>query len=336
MSTRLPIIYGAGLFGARGTNANINDLAQAQRLLDVCIQYGVQGIDTSRIYGIGTSEEVVTFSRSAISIRSSFNVHCGSTSQNLILKELGIFPRKPGDHAPERLKELVHESIKALNGIKIRVLYLHAPDRSVPYEDTVKALDELHKEGLFEHFGLSNYLSFEVAEIATICRLKGYVMPTVYQGVYNYLDRTAEPEFAFRAPSNFSLASASMASALLLIALSRWNKDGSHWDTKTGGISHYYSFRYGHAIPALREIKALADQLGLTLNEVAARWLMHHSRMLESDWGIIYGGSKTDQLEATLIDSSKGPLPMEIVAALDEAWLRVMHKVPLYTQITPS
>ena len=53
-----------------------------------------------------------------------------------------------------------------------------------------------------EHFGLSNYLSFEVAEIATICRLKGYVMPTVYQGVYNYLDRTAEPEFALRGPSS--------------------------------------------------------------------------------------------------------------------------------------
>ena len=35
-------------------------------------------------------------------------------------------------------------------------------------------------------------------------------------------------------------------------------KDGSHWDMKTGGISLYYSFRYGHAIPALREIKALA------------------------------------------------------------------------------
>lgn len=323
MSTRLPIIYGAGLFGAPGTNANIHDLAQAQRLLDVCIQYGVRGIDTSRVYGIGTSEEYL----SQLDIKGA-------------RVDTKIFPVKPGDHAPERLKELVHESVKALKGIKIRVLYLHAPDRSVPYEDTVKALDELHKEGLFEHFGLSNYLSFEVAEIATICRLKGYVMPTVYQGVYNYLDRTSEPELfpcLHKYGISFAAYSPLAGGFLTGIHLAQDGiKDGSHWDMKTGGISLYYSFRYGHAIPALREIKALADQLGLTLNEIAARWLMHHSKMLESDWGVIYGGSKTDQLEATLIDSSKGPLPKEIVTALDEAWLKVMHKVPLYTQITPS
>ena len=87
-------------------------------------------------------------------------------------------PVNPGDHSATRLKELVQESVTALNGVKIRTLYLHMPDRSVPFEETVGAINELYKQGflcvLFKYrrilwadlisksFGLSNYLSWEV------------------------------------------------------------------------------------------------------------------------------------------------------------------------------
>ncbi|KAI9445604.1 NADP-dependent oxidoreductase domain-containing protein, partial [Lactarius indigo] len=96
-------------------------------------------------------------------------------------------------HSAARLKELVQESVIALNGVKIRTLYLHKPDRSVPFAETVGAIDELHKQGTFESFGLSNYPSWRWV-IATICRLNGYVAPTVYQGIYNFIDRVNEAE----------------------------------------------------------------------------------------------------------------------------------------------
>ena len=43
--------------------------------------------------------------------------------------------------------------------------YLHGPDRKTPYEDTLRAVNELYKEGKFEKFGISNYMAWEVAEI---------------------------------------------------------------------------------------------------------------------------------------------------------------------------
>lgn len=58
-----------------------------------------------------------------------------------------VYPVSPGDHEPRRLKELFKESLKALGPHKIRVFYLHAADRSVPFEDTVKAVHELFQEG---------------------------------------------------------------------------------------------------------------------------------------------------------------------------------------------
>ena len=59
---------------------------------------------------------------------------------------------------------------------------------------TLKAIDELHREGKFRRFGISNYMAWEVAEMAGICRARGYVQPAVYQGIYNAIHRKVEPE----------------------------------------------------------------------------------------------------------------------------------------------
>jgi aflatoxin B1 aldehyde reductase len=55
----------------------------------------------------------------------------------------------------------------------------HAPDHSTPFEETLKGVNDLYKEGKFEIFGISNYASWEVAEIVQIARSKGWVQPMV-------------------------------------------------------------------------------------------------------------------------------------------------------------
>jgi len=58
---------------------------------------------------------------------------------------------------------------------------LDGPDRATPYEETLRAVDKLHKEGKFKRFGISNYMSWEVAEIVVICEKNGWIKPTIYQ-----------------------------------------------------------------------------------------------------------------------------------------------------------
>ena len=53
----------------------------------------------------------------------------------------------------------------------------------------MKGVNDLYKEGKFKRFGLSNFTSYEVAEVVTIAKVKGYVLPTVYQGIYNAVER---------------------------------------------------------------------------------------------------------------------------------------------------
>ena len=72
--------------------------------------------------------------------------------------------------------------------------YLHGPDRTTPYIDTLHEVSELHKQGLFDKSALSNYMASEVAQICELCETHGWIKPAVYQGVYNSLNRTVEAE----------------------------------------------------------------------------------------------------------------------------------------------
>jgi hypothetical protein len=66
------------------------------------------------------------------------------------------------------------------------------PDRTTPFEETFRAVNKLHQEGYFDRFGISNYMSWEVAYINDMCVQNGWIQPSVYQGVYNSIHRTVE------------------------------------------------------------------------------------------------------------------------------------------------
>lgn len=87
-------------------------------------------------------------------------------------------------HSPEHVRQNLQDSLKALNADKVSMFYLHGPDRTTPYEDTLREVNKLHKDGLFDHFGISNYMAWEVAQICGICEKNGRIKPTVYQGLY--------------------------------------------------------------------------------------------------------------------------------------------------------
>lgn len=79
------------------------------------------------------------------------------------------YPYEPGVHEPDRLKEHAYKSLSELGADTVDIFYLHAPDHSVPFERTLSAVNELHKEGKFVQLGLSNFAAWEVAEVWNIC-----------------------------------------------------------------------------------------------------------------------------------------------------------------------
>ena len=97
-----------------------------------------------------------------------------------------------------------------------------------------------------------------------------------------------------------------------------------------GGLprGRYWNESYFSAIDIMRSV---AEKHGLTVVEVALRWLEHHSQMKrEFNDAIIVGASSTKHLEQNLADLEKGPLPEDVIQALETAWLGVKAVAPKY------
>ncbi|KAI0934347.1 hypothetical protein AcV5_006218 [Taiwanofungus camphoratus] len=250
-----------------------------------------------------------------------------------------VYPVKPGDHAPATLRSTFQTSLKLLAPLKVRVLYLHAPDRSVPFEDTLREVNELYKEGLFQTFGLSNYASYEVAEIVGICKAKGWVQPKIYQAMYNAITREMEAElvpccrkFGLRIVIYNPLAGGFFAGKIT--APDADAPKGGRFDPNSK-MGTMYRARYlkGGYFEALNYLKPIAEKYQLRLTEIALRWCQHHSALTPED-GIILGASSAGQLEQNCLDSEQGPLPEEVVKALDEALVvRNVFKTQLFSEI---
>ncbi len=101
---------------------------------------------------------------------------------------------KDYDHSKQGIVSSMEDSLQALGTKQVDLYYLHAPDREVPFEETVQALKEEHDQGRFTRWGLSNYKAEEVDQIVELCNKHGLIKPAVYQGVYNAICRSAEPE----------------------------------------------------------------------------------------------------------------------------------------------
>ncbi|KAG8849799.1 hypothetical protein FRB96_000622 [Tulasnella sp. 330] len=320
----VPLIFGCASFGPAGKIfVRTSEPTEAQEILNVFFDHGFNELDTARIYADGESELFLA---------------------NLDLRGKGVVDTKiypvDGAHKPENLRKTFQISLDQFRprGIKIRVLYLHAPDHTVPYDETVAELDTMHKEGLFEQFGLSNYAAWEVAQIWTFCKERGYVLPTIYQGGYNLLTRTLEPElvpclhkFGIRLVIYNPLAGGFLTGKFLSLVDAINAEKGSRFDKNLRG-GQIYSERYANEgnIEAVKIVYEAAIKEQLTLTEVALRWLQHHSVLRPGIDGVILGVSSVAMLENNIADSEKGPLPQSILDAIEEAWKAVFPVAKKY------
>src|SRR5260370_10454886 len=100
-------------------------------------------------------------------------------------------PVDPHGHEPDILKHSVRTSLERLRTGSVAILYLAYRDSGTPLEDTLRAVDELHREGVFREFGLSNFSAADVQTVRSTCSANRWVLPPVYQGLYNAVSRRA-------------------------------------------------------------------------------------------------------------------------------------------------
>lgn len=330
----LPVVLGVMTIGNAGAEGiRVSDLDEVDKMFNTFQSHGHNEIDNARVYGSGSSEEYMA--------RANWQ------SRNLVM-DTKLYPNEGKgmrisnnvySHRPDDVRRGLMESLQALGASKIDMWYLHGPDRKTPLEDTLREVNKLHQEGYFDRFGISNYMSWEVAAICEICGRNGWIKPVVYQGIYNTLHRAIEPELmpCLRRYGIALYAFQPLAGGFLT---SRYRRNmgeddyepGSRFDPQRWqGQLHHGRYMNDFYFDALDIIRPVIAKLGLTEAECALRWLLHHSMMKREDGDkIIIGASSAKQLETNLVDLEKGPLPEDVLEALEAAWLRVKGVVPKY------
>merc|ERR1712226_290608 len=92
----------------------------------------------------------------------------------------------------ESVRNQLTTSLASMKVEKVQIVYLHAPDHDTPLIETLSEMNALHKEGKFDELGLSNFSAWLVAEAVNVCKQNGFLLPTVYQGMYSAATRQVE------------------------------------------------------------------------------------------------------------------------------------------------
>ncbi|EJL24278.1 aldo/keto reductase [Novosphingobium sp. AP12] len=181
------LTLGTMTFGGQGMFAKVGStgLDDARRQVDMCLDAGVNFLDTADIYSSGQSEEILG------------QVIAGRRDRLL----LGTKVRFPmGDSVNDRGLSRYHviraceASLKRLGTDCIDVYWLHQWDGLTPLDETLRALDDLTRAGKIGYVGVSNFSGWHVMKALAIAEREGLVRPVGQQIHYSLQARDSEYE----------------------------------------------------------------------------------------------------------------------------------------------
>jgi aflatoxin B1 aldehyde reductase len=284
--------------------------------MDKFLSKGYNEVDTALMYTGGKSEQVL-------------GRYLQQTSNKVVVATKAN-PWENKTLSSASVSEQMGCSLTSLQSSSVDIFYLHAPDHNTPLEETLRGVNTLHQEGKFKELALSNYSAWEVADAWHICKSNGWVLPTVYQGMYNAITRKVEPEL-FPCLRQFGLrfyAYNPLAGGILSGRYKYTDKEqapegrffGDNW--AKAYVDRYWRpsvFDGVQMVQTALEKSYGADQVGLV--SAAFRWLNHHSLMApEHGDTILIGCSRLEYLDSNLAACDEGPLDPGVVEAFNEAW----------------
>lgn len=184
------ICLGTMTFGGRGFWSSIGTLDQtpADRLLQRSLEAGVNFVDTADVYSEGLSEEIT-----GKAIRNS-----GRPRSDIVLatKVFGPTGKAVNDRGASRghIMDGVKASLRRLGTDYIDLYQIHATDLVTPIEETLRALDDLVRQGWVRYVGVSNWPAWRIMKALGLAERHGWSRPATLQAYYTIAGRDLERE----------------------------------------------------------------------------------------------------------------------------------------------
>jgi aryl-alcohol dehydrogenase-like predicted oxidoreductase len=180
--------FGAGTFGGQGPLFSAwgnSSIAEARRLIDICLDAGVTLFDTADVYSNGASEEVL-----GAALKGRRDKVLISTKTSL---PMGDGPQDAGS-SRHRLLRAIDASLQRLGTDYMDLLQLHAFDAGTPIEEVLYTLDTLIRAGKLRYVGVSNFSGWQLMKSLGIAERHGWPRYVAHQAYYSLVGRDYEWE----------------------------------------------------------------------------------------------------------------------------------------------
>jgi aryl-alcohol dehydrogenase-like predicted oxidoreductase len=185
----VPVLsFGTGTFGGKGdlfAAWGSTDVAEARRLIDICLDAGVNMFDTADIYSAGESERILGEAmkgkrdRAIVSTKATFRA--------------GEEPNNVGS-SRQHLLATIDQSLKRLQTDHIDLFQLHGYDALTPPEEVLSTLDTLVRAGKIRYVGVSNFSGWHIMKALSVADKYGYPRYVANQTYYSLIGREYEWE----------------------------------------------------------------------------------------------------------------------------------------------
>jgi aryl-alcohol dehydrogenase-like predicted oxidoreductase len=274
---------GCNNFGAR------TDAEGSRAVIDQAIDSGITLFDTADIYGDkGGSEtilgDVLGARRKQIVLATKF---AGEMTPEATKKNA----------SREYIMSAVEASLQRLKTDWIDLYQLHFPDPETPMEETLRALDDVVRQGKVRYLGISNHSAWQVVDALWIAKTKGLIPFASCQEEYSLLVRDVEKEMipAMRTKGLGLLPYFPLASGMLTGKYQRGQEapTGTRFAASRRLQERYMSDRNWQIVEGLTKF---AESRGHTILDLAFSWLLAQ----EPVSSVIAGATKPEQIEANI------------------------------------
>ncbi len=280
---------GAGpMFGKWGTT----DVTEATRLVDVCLEHGLNFFDTADIYSAGQSEAILG---KAIAHRRD----------QVLISTKGTFTtgKGPNDKGSSRyhIVKAAEASLKRLATDHIDLYFLHGFDALTPVEEALRALDDLVRAGKVLYIGCSNFSGWHAMKSLAASEKYGLERYVAYQGYYSLLGRDYEWELMplaliqrQRHQGLGTMVWSPLGWGRLTGKIRRGQNDSGR--IAQGGAAGGPIVEDEHLYTIVDALDAVAKDTGKTIAQVALNWLLTRPSVSN----VVIGARNEEQLKQNL------------------------------------
>ncbi len=289
---KVPVLsFGTGTFGGVGqmfAKWGATDVTQAKRLVDICLDAGMNFFDTADVYSAGASEEILGEALK------------GRRNQTLISSKATFTTGKgPNDKGSSRfhLIEALDASLRRLQTDHVDIYFMHGFDALTPVDETLRALDDMVRAGKIRYIGCSNFSGWHVMKSLATSERYGLARYVTYQGYYSLIGRDYEWELM---PLALAEGIGTMVWSPLgwgrLTGKIRRGQAPSSGRIQEGGAAGGPTVDNEYLYTVVDALDAVAKETGKTVPQIALNWLLHRPSVAN----VVIGARDAEQLRGNL------------------------------------